>query len=37
MDSNLIHGPSAQNKWCSTRKILEICLVSKIAVDTDFS
>jgi hypothetical protein len=37
MDSNLIHGPSAQNRWHSTRKHLEIYLVSTIAADSDIS
>jgi hypothetical protein len=36
-DSNSIHGPSAQNRWSSTRKFLKICLISTIAADSDFS
>jgi hypothetical protein len=37
VNSNSIHGPSAQNRWCSTRKFLKICLVSTISSDSDFS
>jgi hypothetical protein len=37
MDSNLIHEPSAQNRWRNTRKALEIYLVLTIAADSDFS
>jgi hypothetical protein len=37
MDSNLIHGPSAQNRWRSTRKVLKICLVLTIVAYFNFS
>jgi hypothetical protein len=33
----LILGPSAQNRLRSTRKVLEICLVLRIAAYSDFS
>jgi hypothetical protein len=36
-DSNSIHGPSAQNRWHSTRKFLEIYIVSMILADSNFS
>jgi hypothetical protein len=37
MDSNLIHRPSAQNRWHNTRKVLEIYLVLTILQYSDFS
>jgi hypothetical protein len=32
-DSNSKHGPSAQNRWCNTRKFLKIYLVLMIALE----
>jgi hypothetical protein len=37
MHSNTIHGPSTQNMWRITRKVLETDLVLTIARDSDFS
>jgi hypothetical protein len=35
--SNSIHGSTAQNRWCSTRKVSEIAFVLMIAAYSDFN
>jgi hypothetical protein len=37
MDSNLLHGPSVENKWHSTRKVLETNVVLMIPGGSHFS
>jgi hypothetical protein len=37
MDSNWIHGPSAQNNGASSKMVLEIGIVLMIVDDSNFS